>query len=401
MNSKQLSIKLSLIYIATYAALSSFLPFLTPYLQNRGLSFTQIGIVFAVNSIVAVLFQPIWGFLTDKYLNKRVTIIILSIVCSFLIYNFIFAQSFIYIVISIILLISFQSSIFPISDAYTYEIIHSYKEIQFGRVRLMGSIGYATGALMIGYVIKQFGVNTPYFIYSVLMLAGALLFYTIDFNKESGSIRKVSFSDFGELIKDNRFSIFMISIVFVNITMGMNSTYISLLIEKTGGDVSNLGLLWFAVAISELPTFFFGAKILKRFGELNIFILGVFLFSVRLMLNSIAPSFGYVIVIQLMQGITFAFYLLAAMQYINTITPEKIKTSAMTFFAAMCGFGALICNLGGVLILEHITIFSLYRISSLVCLFSLVFVMVLKRQEEARKIKLEMEQKLTLEPTIV
>jgi len=45
--------------------------------------------------------------------------------------------------------------------------------------------------------------------------------------------------------------------------MGSNNSYISLLIQKTGGDVSQLGLLWFILAISELPIFFFGTKLLK------------------------------------------------------------------------------------------------------------------------------------------
>lgn len=384
MRDNKLPIKLSFIYIALYAAIASFIPYLTPYLQQRGLSYTQIGVAFAVNSIVAVLSQPIWGFLTDKFFNKRLTLIIIVLACSMVIFNFIFAQSFIYIMLSIIITIWFQSSIFPISDAYTYEIINQHREIQYGRIRLMGSFGYAMGALFVGYLIKIYGINSSYYVYSILMILGAYLVYTIDF-KPTAEVRRASLNDFLELVKDKKFSIFMLSIVIVNIAMGMNGTYIYILIEKTGGDVSNLGILWFTVAISELPTLFFGHKLLNKYGELNLFILGVGLFAVRMFLNSLLGSYQLVILVQFMQSITFAFYLIAALQYINNITSNEVKTSAMTFFAAMCGLGALIGNIGGGILLESISIFIVYKIASVVCLVSLIFILILKKDSSENK----------------
>jgi len=372
-----LSLKLKTLYIVEFGALACFSPFLTYYFQLRGLSYTQIGIAFAISSITGVVTQPIWGVITDKYLNKRTTMIITMILSCISIYNFVFAKNFYYILFSIALLLSFQSSLLSVSDAYTYEIMDHHKDIQYGRIRLMGSLGFAIVALILGQIIKYFGINSAFFLYSIIMFVGVMIVFSIDF-KGTTTPQKIDLSDIISLIKDRRFFIFIVAIIFANIANGSNGSYISLLIQETGGDVSQLGLLWFTLAISELPIFFFGKNLLKKHGELNLLIVGMLLFTIRYFLDSICTSYIYVILIQVMQGITFPLFFMAALEYLNIITPRKMKTSSMTFFGAASGLGAFIGNIGCGLLLEQISIFSIYRLMSLMCLICIGFAIVLK-----------------------
>ena len=382
MKNGTLSFKLKSLYVTQFGALACFFPFLTYYFQHRGLSYTEIGISYAIFSITGVITQPIWGFVTDKYLNKRTTIIVTTLLSSLIIYNFIFAESFYYIILSIILLLSFQSSIISVADAYSYEIIEHHKEIQYGKIRLMGSVGFAIMALFAGQLIKYFGINSTFYLYSIIMLLGVMVVCSIDYKDKTNS-KNINVFDITSLVKDKRFSIFMISIIFANIAMGSNSSYISLLIQETGGDVSQLGLLWFILAISELPAFFFGTKLLKKYGELNLFIMAMVLFTIRYFLDSICTSYIYVIIVQAMQGITFPLFLMASLQYLSSITPSKMKTSAMTFFGAACGLGAFIGNIGCGILLEHISIFTVYKIISLICVICMGFVIILKKVNES------------------
>ncbi|MBU3111219.1 MFS transporter [Clostridium lacusfryxellense] len=386
MNNNILSLKLKILYIVEFGAIACFSPFLTYYFQLRGLSYTQIGIAYAVSSITGVITQPIWGVITDKYLNKRTTMIITMVLSSVSIYNFVFAKNFYYILFSIALLLSFQSSLISVSDAYTYEIMDHHREIQYGRIRLMGSLGFAIIALFLGILIKYFGINSAFFLYSIIMFTGAMIVCSIDY-KDKTTPQKIDLADITSLIKDRKFFVFIVAIVFANIANGSNGSYISLLIQETGGDVSQLGLLWFILAISELPIFFFGKNLLKKHGELNVFIVGMLLFTLRYFLDSICTSYVYVIMIQVMQGITFPLFFMAALEYLNIITPRKMKTSSMTFFGAACGLGAFIGNIGCGLLLEHISIFAIYRIISLMCLICIGFVVVLKKVNADHLIK--------------
>lgn len=378
MEHRTLSTKLSIIYITIYGALACIYPFLIYYFQEKGLSYTEMGIAFAAISITGVIVQPTWGFITDKYSNKRTVIIIAMLFSALFVYSLIIANSFFFIILSIILLMSFQSPVVPIADAYCYEIIEQYKKLQYGKIRLMGSFGYAIIALFMGYIIKITGINSSYVIYSILMFFGALLLFSIDY-KDKGMRKNVSFDDVVNLIKYKKFILLISTVILTNISNGSNSSYIPILIEKTGGDVTQLGIVWFIIAICELPAFYFSAKLIYKYGELNLYILGVALFALRYFLDSLCDDYIPVLVIQMMQGVTYTFYLITSLQYVNKISPTKMRTSAITLHAAAMGVGGAIGNIGGGILLEYISIFMLYQILAFICIICLYILILLKR----------------------
>ncbi|QCX34493.1 MFS transporter [Caloramator sp. E03] len=377
-SSNVLSIKLKFLYIFVCAAIACFMPFLTFHFQQKGFSYTQIGIALAVYSIVGVIVQPIWGFITDKYLNKRISLIITMLLSSLTIYIFIFAKGFYFILISMILVLIFQSSVMPLSDAYTYEIIGQHKQIQYGKIRLMGSIGYGVTALCIGQAVKVIGINSAFILFSIVMLLGAAMAFSIKF-KGKNIQEKINASDIANLIKDKKLLIFYIMVIIVNISLGCNNTYITILIQKTGGDVSKLGLLWFVMAISETPILFFGNRLLKKFNDLNLFILAIIFFALRYFLDSISPSYIFVIAVQIMHALTFPLFLLAALNYLNRKTNPKMKTTATTVYFASSGIGAFVGNIVGGMLLEHITVFTLFKIISIFSVLCLALGVKLKK----------------------
>lgn len=117
---------------------------------------------------------------------------------------------------------------------------------------------------------------------------------------------------------------------------------------------------------------------MEKCGALNLYILGITLFAIRYFLDSLCDSYIPVLVIQLMQGITFTFYLVASLQYLNHITSANMKTSAITLHAAATSIGGVIGNMGGGILLEHISIFMLYKILALTCIACLGLLIMLK-----------------------
>src|SRR5690554_2494535 len=187
---KALPVKLSLFYIFQYAALASFTPYLTYYFQQKGLSYTQIGILLAISSLVGVFAQPAWGSITDKYLNNRVSLMVSMLIAALAMVPFMLADEFYVIALFLILLLCFQSPVMPLGDAYTYEIIEQHSEMQYGKIRLMGSIGYAVTAFLIGNVANKVGIQSAFIIFSFLMVLGAVTIASV--NVESKTVRKRS-----------------------------------------------------------------------------------------------------------------------------------------------------------------------------------------------------------------
>lgn len=370
-------------YFLGYGSLACYFPFLAVYFKSRGLTYIESGMAFSLSSLVSIVAQPFWGYITDRYLNKRLVILINMIVCSVIIYLYIFANSFVPVMIGVFLLIFFQSSIMSISDAFCYEISDKMPQINYGQIRLVGSIGFAVLSLVLGVLVQQFGININFYIYSALFILAAIFLSDIHIAGES-NIKRPAASDILQVLKDYKFILFVASVMILNITLGAHSSYIVSLIEATGGNVANLGIVWFAQAIAELPVFYLGTRLLKKFNVLNLYIAAVILYILRMFLSSISPSHYMVIGIQLMQGITYPLYLVAAMEYVNIIVPDKIRASGITLLSSLgFGLGALIGNFGGGYILQYRDPFFLYSIMTLICCAALAPALFLRFKTKA------------------
>lgn len=379
MKNKKLIFKLNSTYFVIYGFMACYYPFITLYFTTKGLSYSQIGIALAINSLVGVVVQPIWGYITDKYLDKRTSLLMSIILSCISVLLFSLVKSWIMILAALTIFMTFLSPIGSLADSYCYDLISKDKSIQYGKVRLMGSAGYAAIALIIGIVIKITNINSTFYAYCILALIGFFILITIQFKGKSTAY-KINPNDLLVLIKNKKFFIFILTVFFINISMGANINYITILIQKTGGDVSNLGLLWFVVAISELPAFFFGNRLLKKVGDINLYVICFALYVVRYFLDSICHSYTSVILIQMMQGITFPLYLIAALNFINRIVPEKMRTSGITLYSALgCGLGSFVGNIGGGFILQSSNVFMLFKFLSLSSILSLLISLILKR----------------------
>lgn len=266
-------------------------------------------------------------------------------------------------------------------DAYSYEVMDRTNAFSFGQVRFVGSIGFAIISLSLGRIIQFSSLNASFILYSILYLLTAYLVLGI---KASGKINisRPRLKDILDTVKQFKFMIFIFSVLLINISLGANSSYISVLVEETGGSVAVIGIIWFVVAVCETPAFFFGNHLQRKYGELNIYLWAVGLYILRFFLCSIQQGYLIVIVIQLLQGITYPLYLLGTMQYLYKTVPEQIRASGITTLSALgFGLGSFIGNLGGGILLENHGIYFLYRTLSVFCIFSLLVGFYLKSQD--------------------
>jgi MFS transporter, PPP family, 3-phenylpropionic acid transporter len=371
--------KLSVLYLVVCGSMACYYPYMIIYYQYRGLNYSQIGFLFAVNSLVAVISQPFWGIVTDKYLNKRKSFLLVLAFSSIFVIGFMFVKSYVAILLWVITFMVFQSPTLSINDAFCYEVIDSHKSLQYGKLRLMGSIGYAVVALLMAYIIKWTSINSSFLAFALLGLLGILVLRGINIKGKS-SKSAIDLSDIVSIIRNKRFIILVVSALLVSASMSANSNYLGTLIQKTGGDVSNIGTLWFVIAMSELPAFFFGGRILKKFGVINVYYISLIFYISRFFLDSICVNYQAVIAIQLFQAVTYPLYIMSTLQCINEIVPVKARTTAITVFAALtAGVGGFMGNISGGMVIGDFSVFLLFRIMAGLCILSLLIGLILKK----------------------
>lgn len=89
---RRIKITFSLIYILFMSARAIFGPFITIYLQEKGLSAEMIGFVTGINSLVIIVSQPIWGIFSDKLRSIKKTLIFCIVLQSLFAVSLMFAS---------------------------------------------------------------------------------------------------------------------------------------------------------------------------------------------------------------------------------------------------------------------------------------------------------------------
>ncbi len=174
----------------------------------------------------------------------------------------------------------------------------------------------------------------------------------------------------------------MISAMVCNIAIGGNVSYLAILIQRTGGNTGNLGFVWFLIALSAIPVLYYGKRLLTIFDKLNIYLIGIMFYALRFFLDTIFTSYDFIIIIQLLESVSYPLVLLGALEYLNKITPDKVKTTSMTFYTATYGVGGFIGNILGGMLLEKADIFLLYRVFAIVSVIGCIVVLILKRTDK-------------------
>lgn len=378
MEHRKLENRLKLYYIVYFASLAAFLPFIAVYLQEKGLDFGRIGIILAVYSITGVAIQPMWGYVSDKLLGKRWTLMVLLLGATAAALGFNRSYTLASILVVMLIFVFFQSPAAMVLDSLVYELAEDNPGMQYGRFRLMGSFGFAVGALAMGQVVTRIGVSRIFWVFGALSLVGILILSGIRSSKRD-SHDPLRIEDVGRVLGDRRVIFFLIAVGVLNISIGSNNSYLPVLIMSTGGNLSHVGLMSFLIAMVELPFFFNGDRLILKYGPLRMLMVSGAIYAVRFFIVSTLDSFILVMFVQLVQGISFAFYMVSAMHYLNSVVPANMKATAMTVFGAVTVFGNFLGNMFGGQIIESTGVFVLFRVLAAVSLVSCAVVAYLAR----------------------
>ncbi|MDD4835196.1 MAG: MFS transporter [Lutispora sp.] len=380
MEEKKINRNLSSLFFAVYWVFACYTPFLLLYLQDRGLSYIQIGSIFALNSAINVIFQPLWGYLTDKYISIKKALYISTIISAITIFLFIPVNKYFGVVFATICFVIFQSGILPLMDSLCYKVSHKYNNIKYGKIRLMGSAGYAFSSFLLGIIISRTSINIAFCLYSIFTLLIIILLSKVNISDEIHEKKKSKVQPL-KILKNTNILLFLLSVTIISISYGANSSYVGVLLQEVGGNVQNLGLLWFVVAIAEIPVFFLINRLITKIGALNTYLLSLALFAIRFFLCTLWKNTSIIIIIQFLQGFTFPLLMAGGLDYLCSLVPAEARSFSISLMSALIfGLGSLIGNIGGGIIIDSFSVFSLYQMMSVISLISLSVALVLKKK---------------------
>ena len=133
------------VFALIYMGNGSFLPYLSLYYMEAGLSTTQIGVITAIGPFASLLLQTAWGRLAD-----RKFVLMLALAASGLsALLYLLGTSYPYILGVATLFVLVNMSVLPMSDAMALEFCTNNR-FHFAPVRMCGTIGYAIMPVLLG-----------------------------------------------------------------------------------------------------------------------------------------------------------------------------------------------------------------------------------------------------------
>jgi PPP family 3-phenylpropionic acid transporter len=249
----------------------------------------------------------------------------------------------------------------------------------YGRIRLGGTIGWGLFAPVAGAVAENLGLKVAFAIFSAIML----LNFFVSQKFEYGSLDGERPSQQGgiRLLLTNRRWIYFLSASFLGgIGTFSVAAFLFPYMEGLGANETTMGLALTIATLTELPIFFYGHRLVRRFTPHGLFMLGLVLIGARSLLYAAAHTPAMVLIVQVFGGMIFPALWVAGVSYADENAPEGLKSTAQGLFGAVTfGFGAAVCGFVGGPLLESIGGRGMFLVFGIIILVGIALIEVVRR----------------------
>ncbi|ERK16859.1 Lactose permease [Serratia fonticola AU-P3(3)] len=347
-----------LFFFFYFFIMGAYFPFLPIWLHDiNQVSKSDTGIIFASISFFSLLFQPIFGLLSDKLgLRKH----LLWIITGMLI---LFAPFFIYVFGPLlrtnIVLGSIAGGIYlgfiynggaPAIEAYI-EKVSRRSSFEFGRARLFGCVGWALCASVVGIM---FTINNEFVFWLGSGCAVILAFLLLIAKPEAGSTAQVA-DKLGanskpfnlrlafELLKDSKLWFLALYVVGVSCTYDVfDQQFANFFTSFFSSTEQGTRVFGYVTTMGELlnaSIMFFAPLIVNRIGGKNALLLAGLIMSIRIIGSSFASTPVEVVILKTLHMFEIPFLIVGCFKYITSVF--EVRFSATIYLVCFCFFKQL------------------------------------------------------------
>ncbi|MGN1399635.1 MAG: MFS transporter [Erysipelotrichaceae bacterium] len=372
-------------YFFTYIAQAISYCQLVSYLTSLGYSASQRGYMFALGAIVGMAAEFYIGYLCDKNKTiKRYVFIIYPIYA--VVVSAIYLTDF-YCLPLHLLIVGANQLLFHanmgVVDSWVMESGEHCKE-SFGAIRAFGSLGWVVGSYIVSDIVSRIGYRYIGIFYSVMVVLICVVCHFIDDAVKSDTV-KIQISDVKQLFANKKY-IALILAFFGTFMMQNSLDYV--IVDKLNilnASAKQVGYYWMIIGLVELPLMFLGNRVAKKLGFSNILLFAVIVYGIRFLLYGFSNSVSSVMLISIMQSITFPLIQIASKHLIDYETPSHLKSSGQLIGLSLySSTSALFAPLLVGFLEDSFNINITMFVIGLFSIFAVVFVMVYKSLDKSK-----------------
>ena len=331
--------RMSLFYGAIFLLIGFHLPFFPVWLDWRGLTPGEIGIILSSPLAVRIFVTPVISFAADRIGNRRFVLILLAWGAFVSLLLFTISSGFWSILAVAILAAMFWTSIMPITEAVTMDGVRRSGH-DYGRMRLWGSLTFIAASFGGGVALQYWGA--PAALWLILSAVAGIVIAAHLLPRPVGKGRlkaatappQIRVHDAVSLIRSPLFLLFLLATGLTQSTHGVYYAFGSIHWQSLGISSGVIGFLWAIGVFVEILLFMYSGRVLAAVGTVNLIWLAALAAIIRWTITAFNPPLWALFMVQTLHGLTFGAAHLGAVHFISEAIPEEMSGTAQGLYAA-------------------------------------------------------------------
>ncbi|WP_293857817.1 MFS transporter [uncultured Alsobacter sp.] len=321
-------------YLALLSVSGFNQPFFPIWLEVRGLSEWQISLVMSAPLLLRLFVTPAIGSFADRSGRRNTVIRILSVLVLATALILSTATSFWPIIVLFSITLVMYQAIGPIVDAAAVSLVRQGRATNFGRMRLWGSLGYASAALLGGQILAFGGSDAVYMAFCAAILATVVAVFALP---------EAQLQPLPEKEKDVRLTrqpllvtVFVVTALVLSSQTAFN-IFGSIYLKSIGYSDRAIGLMWALATSSEIVMFWAGPRVSTVLGPFGLLSLAAGASVVRWSLMAFAPSLPMLVLLQMSHAATFSGSHLGLQKFMQFNVHDRRGATAQSAFVTLLG----------------------------------------------------------------
>ncbi|MCL6431406.1 MAG: MFS transporter [Anaerolineae bacterium] len=370
---------LRLLYFLFYGSMACWVPFFGVYLQQVGLSGGQIGLIASLRQAAVLVSQPIWGAVADVR-GRRELLLSTMLLAVLILPGYIWPGGFSFLLIWTLLFGLLTNPVGALIDSLVLDHLQERPDTAFGKVRVFGAIGWATASLLAGRALSGRDLRLGFALAASFMLAGWLVARWNTLPTRRATALGGTWHGASTVLADRRLLTLLALIVVAQLGMVSIITFYPVYLAGLGAPAQLLGLAFTLQGFSEMPLYLGAAGIIRRLSATRAVALSFFVAAARVFLYSVIHVPGLAVAVEAVHGLCYALFLVAAVDYVNSIVPAQWRATGQTLLgAAYFGAGGILGNAFAGHLYDRLGVQGMFRVNAAVVLAAAILALLLLR----------------------
>ncbi|HCH6765151.1 TPA: 3-phenylpropionate MFS transporter [Serratia marcescens] len=345
---------LALSYFTYFFSYGIFLPFWGVWLKGEGIAPETIGILLGAGLVARFLGSLLIAPRVKDPSHLVSALRLLALLTLAFAVGFCFGNGWGWLMLVIAGFNLFFSPLVPLTDALAATWQKQIR-MDYGRVRLWGSLAFVIGSALTGQLVAVWGHNAILYslIFSVqAMLLGMLLKPSVmpqgEARTHGGAERSL-----WALLKEGPVWRFLLCVTLLQGAHAGYYSFGSIYWQEAGYSASTIGYLWSLGVVAEVIIFASSNVLFRRWNARNLLLLSACCGVLRWSLMAYSTELGWLLLIQILHCGTFTVCHLAAMRFIAARQGQEVIRLQAVYSALAMGGGIAVMTVIAGFLFEH------------------------------------------------